>query len=222
VDQVELVVRDDGMGLLPEEQGRIFELFVQGHGTMERLRSGLGIGLTLVKRLVELHGGTVEAHSEGRGRGTEVIIRLPAPALVAPGPRPASTPAPAAEPERAPVRVLVADDNEDAAESLRVVLELMGAQAWAVYDGQAALAAAAELQPEVILLDVGMPLMNGHDVARAIRQEGWGRNVLLVALTGWGQDDDRRRSKEAGFDHHMVKPVEMPALRSLLEGLPRR
>jgi PAS domain S-box-containing protein len=223
-DQVEITVRDDGIGLLPEEQERIFELFVQGHGTTERLRSGLGIGLTLVKRLVEMHGGTVEARSEGRGRGTEVTIRLPAPALTAsPGQRVTLKPAEAAEPPlRAPVRILVADDNEDAAESLRAVLELMGAQAWAVYNGQAALAAAAELQPQVILLDVGMPLMSGHDVARAIRQESWGGNVVLVALTGWGQDDDRRRSKEAGFDHHMVKPVEMPALRSLLEGLVRR
>ena len=222
VDQVELTVGDNGIGLLPGEQERIFDLFAQGRGTMEQLRSGLGIGLTLVKRLVEMHGGTVEARSEGRGKGTEVTIRLPAPALITPpGQRPALNPA-SAEPLRAPMRVLVADDNEDAAESLRMVLELMGAKAWAVYDGQAALALAAELQPEVILLDVGMPLMNGHDVARAVRQESWGRNVVLVALTGWGQDDDRRRSKEAGFDHHLVKPVEMPALRALLENLPGR
>jgi PAS domain S-box-containing protein len=213
--QVRLAVRDDGIGIAPEELGRIFQMFEQGQRAPGKVKEGLGIGLTLVKRLVELHGGTVEARSAGLGRGSEFVIEL-ASAEDAGGAdaEAAAEAVPEALPAR--VRVVVADDNHDAAQSMAMMLELMGAQAEAVFDGQEALDAAARSRPDLAILDLGMPRLGGEEVARCIRSAGWGGEMVLVALTGWGQDEDRQRSLDAGFDHHLVKPVDAAAIRRLL------
>ena len=179
----------------------------------ERTQGGLGIGLTLVKRLVEMHGGSVEARSEGHGRGSTFVVRLP---LLAQGARADGTPrARGTRPERA-LRILVVDDNRDAVESLAMLLQLTGHETHTAQDGEEAIAAAARLEPEVILLDIGLPRLNGYEVCRRIRQQAWAQETVIVALTGWGQDDDRQRSSEAGFDAHLVKPVDHAALLELL------
>ncbi len=209
-----LRVRDNGIGLAPDQLTRVFDLFMQVDISLERSISGLGIGLTLVKSLVELHGGSVEAKSPGLGQGTEFTVRLPLAPVVAALPKP-----PAMEPAAAvPVarRILVVDDNVDAAESLATVLELAGNDTRVAHDGVAALAAAETFGPEIVLLDIGLPRLNGYEVARAIRNSPWGANMRLFALTGWGQDDDRRKSAEAGFDAHLVKPVAPTELMKLL------
>jgi CheY-like chemotaxis protein len=205
-------VRDTGIGIAPELLPRVFELFMQAHAGIDRGPGGLGIGLTLVKRLVELHGGTVEAHSEGPGKGSEFTVRLPAapaPAPAGPGDRAAPSP------PRPPRRVLVVDDNRDAAHSLTMVLELDGHEVRVAHDGGAALELARDYRPEVVLLDIGLPGMDGYEVARRLRAEGPGGG-LLVAMTGYGQEEDRRRTREAGFDVHLVKPVEPQVIRDLL------
>jgi CheY-like chemotaxis protein len=183
--------------------------------SLERAQGGLGIGLTLVKRLVEMHGGTVEARSEGPGRGSAFVVRLP---ILA-----AAEEATPVEPPRAGSRgtsrrrILVVDDNQDSAESLAMLLGLTGHETRTAYDGLAALEAAEQFRPEVMLLDLGLPKVNGFDAARRIREQPWGQGMVLIALTGWGQEADRRRSKEAGFDAHQVKPVDPAALVKLLE-----
>jgi CheY-like chemotaxis protein/two-component sensor histidine kinase len=211
-------VRDNGIGIEARQIPRLFDMFVQADTSLERSRDGLGIGLTLVKRLVEMHGGRVEVHSEGRGRGSEFVVRLPI--ALAAGPPPAATP-PGVEPTVSR-RVLVVDDNSDGAESLALLLKLNGHEVHIAHDGPEALTSVQRLQPDVVLLDIGLPGLNGYEVCRRIRAERWGRDITLIAVTGWGQDEDRRRSREAGFDTHLVKPVEHRRLLQLLASLPAR
>ncbi|HEY6820564.1 MAG TPA: ATP-binding protein [Burkholderiales bacterium] len=213
-------VKDNGVGIPEEMLTQVFDMFMQVEQTLERSQGGLGIGLTLVKRLVDLHGGSVEARSAGANRGTEMIVRLPAAASSSQRPQTAR-PRVAAYPAR-PRRILVADDNRDAADSLANMLKLAGHDTRIVYDGKDALSVAESFQPEVALIDIGMPRLNGYDVARALRAGALGRRMLLVALTGWGQPEDKRRSDAAGFDWHLVKPADPALLHRLLEDLPAR
>ena len=217
--QAVLRVSDNGAGIEPHLLGWIFEMFTQADRSPERSRGGLGIGLSLVRQLVELHGGSVEARSEGRGRGSEFVVRLP---LV---PEHAERPAAVERPRLTmrPRRVLIADDNRDAARLLAVLLRAMGQEVRVAHDGVEALEQAAATRPDLVLMDLGMPRLSGYDAARRLRAEPWGHDLLLVALTGWGQESDRQRSREAGFDHHLVKPVSAETLQQLLAtGLPRR
>jgi PAS domain S-box-containing protein len=212
-------VRDSGIGIPKEMQPKIFEIFVQVDRSLERSQAGLGIGLTLVKRLLELHGGTIEVFSEGRGHGSEFVARLP----IAPADAAAESPAPQPRIERtvpARGRVLVADDNRDAAASLSTLLAILGYETRTAGDGAEAVTAAEEFRPAVALLDIGMPKTNGYEVARHIRRQSWGKEIVLMAVTGWGQAEDRRRTLEAGFDHHLVKPVDPDVLAHLLATLP--
>ena len=214
---VSIRVRDNGIGIAPEMLPRVFEIFTQAEHSMDRSQGGLGIGLTLVQRLVEMHGGTVSAHSEGTGKGTEILIRLPALGYE-PDRQPESAiqDKTAADPSR--LLILVVDDNRDAAESLAMLLQMWGHEVRMAHDGLAAVEAAAAFQPDVVLLDIGLPKLNGYDAARQISQARRS-SMVLVALTGWGQDEDRRRSSEAGFDHHLTKPVELEALQKVLAGI---
>ncbi|MEP6790736.1 MAG: ATP-binding protein [Ramlibacter sp.] len=208
-------VRDDGVGIAPEALPRMFEMFTRGDRDSARNQGGLGIGLALSRRLAQMHGGKLEAHSEGPGKGSEFTVRLPL----------AAGEAQDAERQAAQAaslgrrRVLVVDDNRDAAESLAMVLEMLGADVRVAHDGMAAIEAFGAYRPSVVLLDIGMPGMNGYEVARALRLRGAEIPATLVALTGWGQDADRQRAKEAGFDHHLVKPAEIDALQQLLASL---
>jgi PAS domain S-box-containing protein len=213
-DHVAVRVKDNGIGIPIEMLPRVFDLFAQVDRTVERSEGGLGIGLTLVQRLVQMHGGTVEAHSDGPGQGSEFVVRLPT-AKEIPTARAGTTgPEQLAAPSGR--RILVVDDNRDAADSLGMLLRMMGNEVHTAHDGLEAVGAAAAFHPDVILLDIGLPKMNGYEVARRIREQQSGQRVLLVALTGWGQEEDRRRTQEAGFDHHLTKPVEFNALEKLL------
>lgn len=205
--KVVLSVSDNGMGIAPELLPRIFTLFVQGKRTLDRSEGGLGLGLSLVKSLVELHGGSVQAKSEGAGRGTEMVVSLPA----APSVPPPATSAPeaAAGPSPGPKRILVVDDNRDAADSVAEALLMAGHEVEVAYDGPAALATASEFRPEVVFLDIGLPVMDGYEVARRFRDSALEPRPLLVAVTGYGQLADRERSADAGFDRHLVKPVSV-------------
>jgi PAS domain S-box-containing protein len=214
-----LRVRDTGIGIAPEMLPSVFEMFVQLERRPERSRGGLGIGLGLVKCLVELHGGRVEAHSAGRGQGSEFVIRLPVTAHEVTG-KATAPEGPAADEPPGPRRrrVLVVDDNVDAANSLAKLLNrLYGQEARVAFDGPSALAVASSFRPEIVLLDIGMPGMDGYEVAQRLRGNAATSRATVVALTGWGQESDRRRSKEAGFDHHLVKPVDPETLRPILE-----
>lgn len=202
-----VALRDNGVGIPPEMLTEVFEMFTQVDRSLERIHGGLGIGLSLVKRIVEKHDGTVIARSDGAGRGSEFIVRLPMATLSEEPSHSRATSVPRGEPRR----VLVVDDNRDAAVSLAMVLRMLGDETRTAHDGLDALTVAAEFEPDVILLDLGMPRLNGFDAARKLRERPWRRRPVLIALTGWGQEDDQRRSREAGFDAHMVKPVE-PAL----------
>jgi CheY-like chemotaxis protein len=207
----------------------IFEMFSQVAPALERSQGGLGIGLALVRGLVELHGGRVEARSAGPGRGSEFVVALPivdsggrqrdSVVTSAEAPEPAlQRPGGGGENSRAgkKCRVLAADDLRDSVDSLAIMLRLMGHEFQTAGDGLEAVQAAAAFRPDVVLLDIGMPKMNGYEAARHIREQAWGQDMLLVALTGWGQDDDKRRAAEAGFDHHLTKPVSLDALQKLL------
>jgi PAS domain S-box-containing protein len=207
-------VRDEGSGISPDLLPRVFDLFVQADGSLERSRGGLGIGLTLVRRLVEMHGGAITARSEGPGRGSEFTVRLPG--LKEVGVEEPTGGGTLRAVPAASRRVLVVDDNVDAAESVGMLLRIWGHTVRLAHNGPETLCAAKEYQPEVILLDIGLPGMNGYDVARRLREQPSARNVLLIALTGYGQDDDRRRTEEAGFDHHLTKPVEPLALQKII------
>ena len=212
--QVVISVRDTGTGIPVNMLPRVFELFTQVDSTAGRAHGGLGIGLTLVKSLVEMHGGSVEARSEGTGQGSEFVVRLPLNANVEALPQ--SMARPAADEAWPSRRVLVVDDNRDAAESLAILLELLGVNAQVVNSGREALDAVVQQRPAVILLDLGMPGMDGYEVARRIRASPENQDLMLVALTGWGQEEDRRRTQLAGFDHHLTKPVDVPTLQLLL------
>jgi signal transduction histidine kinase len=211
-------VRDDGIGVAPDQLPHIFDLFTQVDHSLERSQGGLGIGLTLVKNLVEMHGGTVVAQSVGLGRGSEFVVRLPV--VAAPSrPRPTREADNGKKPALVKRRILVVDDNLDSAESLAMLLGITGHEVQTAHDGEAAVAAAETFRPEVVLLDIGLPKLNGYEAAHQIRQQPWGRKMALVALTGWGQEEDRRKSKQAGFDNHLVKPVDYAALVQLLAEL---
>ena len=210
--EVVLRVRDTGVGIDPELLPRIFELFTQADRTLDRAQGGLGIGLSLVQKLVELHGGTVEAHSVGLGQGSEFIVRLPALSPASESIAPIET---AKQPAQTS-RVLVVDDNVDVADMLVVMLQMFGHEVQAAYSGQTALETAVEYQPDVVLLDIGLPDMDGYEVARRLRRQPQTKDVRLIAMTGYGQDSDRQSSQEAGFDHHLVKPVDSQKLQDLL------
>jgi PAS domain S-box-containing protein len=203
-DRLEIAVRDNGRGIPAAKLSEIFELFVQVDRSLER-QGGLGIGLTLARQLVELHGGSIEARSDGENRGSTFLVRLPVvasemrKAAARPGPLERST---------EPRRVLVVDDSEDAALSLGLILQTAGHATRVALDGASALEAAREFRPELAFLDIGMPRMNGYELARKIRGEAWGKSIRLVAVTGWGQERDRQQAKEAGFDAHLVKPAD--------------
>jgi CheY-like chemotaxis protein len=199
---------------------RIFELFSQGEQGPERPEGGLGVGLALVRELVALHGGTVEVASAGPGEGSEFVVRLPA--IDTPA---RATDVPAERPVRAgdgARRVLVVDDNRDSAESLAALLGVLGHEVHAAHDGREALELARRLAPDLVLLDIGMPGMSGHEVARRLRADAGLSDTVLIALTGYGSDNDRRASREAGFDGHLVKPIDFEALERILAGRPAR
>ena len=209
-----LVVRDDGVGIEPHLLGSVFDLFMQDDKTLERSGGGLGIGLTIVKRLVEMHGGSISADSGGAGQGARFTVLLPRAAAA----RPAAPRAPATEPAVAPKRVLVVEDNGDIRDSLGLILRMWGHEVEFAETGPAGLARAVQMRPDVALIDIGLPGLNGYDLARSIRKAGadWSRHVMLVALTGYGRDTDRDLALEAGFDSHLVKPVDLAVLQRTL------
>ena len=211
-NEVALTVKDSGVGIAPEMLHEVFELFTQIRSSLEQSQGGLGIGLSLAKRLTALHGGTVTAHSEGQDKGSEFVVRLPVcqetavvPVTMAVEPSPVAA-----------RRILVVDDMRDSADSLAMLLSMGGDETQTAYDGVEAVGRAASFQPNVILLDIGMPKMNGHDACQAIRRQPGGTNIVIIAMTGWGQENDRRMSRDAGFDHHLVKPVDFHDLLQLL------
>lgn len=216
-DTVVVSVKDTGVGIPRDKLAGVFDMFTQVDSSLAHAQGGLGIGLTLVQRLVVMHGGTVEAHSEGVGKGSEFVVRLPVDRSVA---QPAAVTPPAANGMIEKRRVLVVDDNADSALSLSMLLNLDGHEAVSVHDGVAAIEAAEAHRPDVVLLDIGLPRLNGHEVCRRLRDLPWGKNLVVIALTGWGQGEDLRKSHEAGFDGHLVKPVRYETLAKLLSSLP--
>jgi len=212
--EVVISVRDSGIGIPPDQLSNVFTMFSQLTPALERSQGGLGIGLSLVRGLVELHGGVISAHSEGDGKGSEFIVRLPmstgtteiSQAIEKPLTKKVSG-----------KRILVVDDNVDAAESLALLLDLSGHTTLNVHDGNAGIVAAEEFHPDVILLDIGLPDINGYEVARRIRQHPWGSKIFLIAATGWGQDRDKEQAKSAGFDSHLTKPINFKELTQLLQ-----
>jgi CheY-like chemotaxis protein len=216
--EVIIRVRDSGIGIATEQLPYLFQMFTQLDTSLERTRDGLGIGLTLVKALTEMHAGRVDVRSEGLGRGSEFEVRLPTleepPPARAPATEAVSTPAGGGR------RILIVDDNFDGADSLAMLLEELGHETRQAHDGLAAIAEVERMRPDAVLLDIGLPKLNGYEVCRRIRDQPWGKNITLIALTGWGQDDDRNRSQEAGFDAHLVKPVDHERLMKLLAAVP--
>jgi CheY-like chemotaxis protein len=211
-DVVEVRVRDAGIGLDASQQAFIFDLFAQVDTSLERARGGLGIGLTLARRLVELHGGALSATSPGLGQGSEFVVRLPLHLPVEPASP--STPSRGFEPLPRGLRVMVVDDNQDSADMLSLSLKMMGHEVQALYDPLLVEEAAQRFRPDLVFLDVGMPVLNGFALAERLNKLDWpeGRRPRLVALTGWGQAEDRRRSEEAGFDEHLVKPADLDTI----------
>jgi CheY-like chemotaxis protein len=202
-------VRDAGIGIPADKLSSIFEMFSQVENALSRSQGGLGVGLYVVKRLVEMHGGKIEARSEGLGKGSEFVVRLP---IVLEQNLTRQSANDNREAMTSNLRILVVDDNEDAACSSAIMLKMMGNEVRTACDGEEAVQAAGEFRPQVVLLDIGLPKMNGYEVAQSIRKQPWGSHVVLVAVTGWGQEADKRLSQQAGFDHHMVKPVDPRAL----------
>jgi signal transduction histidine kinase len=207
-----VTIVDHGIGLSQEQMERIFDLFTQVDISVERTRGGLGIGLTLARRIVEMHGGKIAVESDGLGRGSRFMVRLPLSPVVA-------APPPAAEAQPAegdpPRRIFIVDDNEDSADTLAMMLELLGHAVRCSYDPHEAIDAVAAFAPDIVFLDIGMPGLSGYDVARRLRALPNGADMILVAVTGWGQPDDRRRTAETGFDSHLVKPVDLEAIRTI-------
>jgi CheY-like chemotaxis protein/anti-sigma regulatory factor (Ser/Thr protein kinase) len=209
-----VTVTDSGIGIPADKQDFIFEMFTQVEGGSERPAAGLGIGLTLVKRLVEMHGGHVSVESDGHNLGSRFRVQLPM----------ISQPPVAGEPPKAqggasPAtrrRVLIVDDNADVRASMSMAVRALGSEAFDAHDGLQAVESARNLRPDVILMDIGMPRLNGYDAARRIREQPWAHDLLMVATTGWGKEEDRQRSKEAGFDLHLVKPIGVTAIQELL------
>ena len=214
--QVAISVRDSGIGIAPDNLANVFTMFAQLEPALERSQGGLGIGLALVKGLVALHDGTIAAHSAGIGQGSEFIVRLPIIAGAAAPVEAPTGPVQVEETADAGKKVLVVDDNRDGADMLRMALEMLGHEVTCAYDGKGALEGAAANRPDVVVLDIGLPDMDGYAVARAMRGQPWGKDVLLVAATGWGQQKDRDATAAAGFDIHLVKPIDFAQLDSLL------
>jgi CheY-like chemotaxis protein len=211
-----VTVKDTGIGIPADKLESIFEMFTQLDRSLDRSQAGLGLGLTLVKRLVEAHGGTIEARSAGTGQGSEFIVRLP---LMAE--RSKTTPAASSSDDASlhAHRILIVDDNRDAAVSLATLLQITGHETFMSHDGRAAIEAAQKHRPDLVLLDIGLPTFNGYEVCRQIRGQPWGKEMVLIALTGWGQSEDRRKSRDAGFDGHLVKPVNYGDLVKMLRTL---
>lgn len=212
-DRAVVRVRDTGAGIAPEFLPRMFDLYAQGEHSPGHFAGGLGIGLSLVRSLVELHGGAVEVYSAGPGRGSEFVVRLP---VMDEPPRRIESPLEETEPGGQPLRVLIVDDSVDAAKMLAMLLALWGHDVHVVHDGPSAIQAVPQYDPQVVLLDIGLPGMDGYEVARRLRDLAGPDDLLLVALTGYAQDEDRRRSRDAGFDHHLVKPVDVDELQRIL------
>jgi CheY-like chemotaxis protein len=216
-------VRDSGIGISPEMLTQVFDFFFQVDHATTKSQGGLGIGLTLVKKLIELHDGTVEAHSDGLGEGCEFIVRLPLVADQRQSSQREETAVPRVPPAQpSALRLLVVDDNHDAAISIAMLLRFQGYEVQVVHSGRDALSVLDTFMPDAVFLDIGMPGMDGLEVARRIRQEAHLRNIVLIALTGWGQEEDRRRTAEAGFDHHLVKPPKLDDVEKVLAPLKLR
>lgn len=211
--EVLVSVRDNGAGIPSDKIDSIFDMFTQVDRSSDGSQSGLGIGLTLVKRLVEMHGGSIEARSAGEEQGSEFVVYLPIINEPAVGSSPASDVTPKSSSQR---RILIVDDNEDSADSLAMLLQITGNETYLAHDGVEALEAIESHHPEVVLLDIGLPKLDGHEVCRRVREQPWGKDIMIIALTGWGQEDDRRKSEEAGFNGHLVKPVDYDKLLALL------
>jgi CheY-like chemotaxis protein len=211
-DQAVIRVIDNGMGIAEDQLPRVFDMFMQGNPP-ETSQGGLGVGLTIAKRLIQLHGGSIEAHSSGPGRGSEFVVRLPL----------ALTPSPTrvehhqdSRPAGRRLKVLVVDDNNDLVQMLELTIAGMGHEVRKALDGRSAISAALSYRPDVVLLDLGLPIVSGLEVARELRRHREITNMRLVALTGWGQEDDRRHTSEVGFDHHLTKPTAPEELEGLL------
>jgi PAS domain S-box-containing protein len=218
-NEVVVTVKDNGAGIPQDKLDSIFDMFMQVDGTADRSQGGLGIGLTLVKRLTEMHGGSIEARSAGEGQGSEFIVRLPVLDRSAVAKQPRPDVAKEAQPQQ---RVLIVDDNQDSAESLALLFELEGHETYTAHDGVEAVEVLEKHRPQVVLLDIGLPGLDGHEVCRRVREQPWGKDIVMIALTGWGQEDDRRKSEEAGFNGHLVKPVDYDKLLELLGSLTKR
>ncbi len=214
--EIEISVTDKGVGIALDMLTRVFDIFAQEDKTLDRAKGGLGIGLTLVRRLVQLHDGSVEARSAGLGRGSQFLVRLPRLRLPLPLPREQAHAEPCQSANMR--RVLVVDDNVDSAQSTAMLLELAGHEVRVVHEGTGALTAAAQFRPDVVVMDIGLPGMSGYDVARHLRGRRETARVLLIALTGYGQPDDVFRIKAAGFDHHLVKPASPEQIAALVRG----
>jgi PAS domain S-box-containing protein len=215
-DEVVVSVKDNGAGIPPDKLKSIFDMFMQIDGTAERSQGGLGIGLTLVKRLAEMHGGSIEAKSAGEGQGSEFIVQLPILNRSSVGPQAGADGTQQSISQR---RIVIVDDNTDSADSLAMLLQITGNQTFTAHDGIEAIEVIEKQRPEVVLLDIGLPRLNGHEVCRHVRGQSWGRDIVMIALTGWGQEDDRRKSEEAGFNGHLVKPIDYDKLLELLNTL---
>jgi len=212
-DELQVSVKDDGAGIPPDKLDSIFDMFMQVDRNAERSQGGLGIGLTLVKRLAEMHGGSIEARSNGEGEGSEFLVCLP---ILREPSEESSTEAGVAGESTPQRRILIVDDNKDSADSLAMLLEITGNKTYMAHDGLEAVEAIEKHRPEVVLLDIGLPRLDGHEVCRRVREQPWGKDIVVIALTGWGQEDDRRKSEEAGFNGHLVKPVDYDKLLELL------
>lgn len=214
-------VSDNGIGIAPELLPNIFNLFVQAERSSDRKSGGLGIGLTLVYRLVELHGGTVEAKSQGLKQGSEFIVRLPMMSR-AESALPVASPDTAKKVPLVKRRILIIEDNVDSAKTTQTLLEILGHKVQVAFDGQSGIKMARTFKPEIVFLDIGLPVMDGYEVTRHLRELPETKNALLIALSGYGQAEDRRKSKAAGIDHHLVKPADTDKLQALINNGPRQ
>ena len=215
-NDVAVTVKDNGAGIPHDKLDSIFDMFMQVDRTSDRAQGGLGIGLTLVKRLAEMHGGSIEANSGGEGQGSEFVVRLPLLSKLSDDVTQTHSPEQQLSPQR---RILIVDDNKDSADSLAMLLEITGNRTYMAHDGIEAIEAIEKHRPELVLLDIGLPRLDGHEVCRHVRQQPWGKDIVIIALTGWGQEEDRRKSEEAGFNGHLVKPVDYDKLLELLNRL---